>query len=62
MNILDENIIDNQRRQLKSWRVSVRQIGYEIGRKGMKDRKIIPFLHQLSHPAFFYPRRWLLRA
>jgi len=53
MNILDENIIDNQRRQLKSWRVSVRQIGYEIGRKGMKDRKIIPFLHQLSHPTFF---------
>jgi len=53
MNILDENIIDNQRRQLKSWRVSVRQIGYEIGRKGIKDREIIPFLHQLSHPAFF---------
>jgi hypothetical protein len=53
MNILDENIIDNQRRQLKSWRVSVRQIGYEIGRKGMKDREIIPFLHQLSHPTFF---------
>ena len=42
MNILDENIIDNQRRQLKSWRISVRQIGYEIGRKGMKDREIIP--------------------
>lgn len=53
MNILDENIIDNQRRQLKSWRVSVRQIGYEIGRKGMKDREIIPFLHQLSQPTFF---------
>jgi hypothetical protein len=53
VNILDENIIDNQRRQLKSWRVSVRQIGYEIGRKGMKDREIIPFLHQLSHPTFF---------
>ena len=31
MNILDENIIDNQRRQLKSWRIFVRQIGYEIG-------------------------------
>lgn len=53
MNILDENIIDNQRRQLKSWRVSVRQIGYEVGRKGMKDREIIPFLHQLSQPTFF---------
>jgi hypothetical protein len=53
MNILDENIIDNQRRQLKSWRVPVHQIGYEIGRKGMKDREIIPFLHQLSQPTFF---------
>jgi hypothetical protein len=53
VNILDENIIDNQRRQLKSWRISVRQIGYEVGRKGMKDREIIPFLHQLSQPTFF---------
>jgi len=51
--ILDENIIDNQRRQLKSWRISVRQIGYEIGRKGMKDREIIPLLHQLNQPTFF---------
>ena len=53
MNILDENIIDNQRRQLKSWRISVLQIGYEAGRKGMKDREIIPFLHQQSQPTFF---------
>ena len=53
MNILDENIIDNQRRQLNSWRISVRQIGFEIGRKGMKDREIIPFLHQLNQPTFF---------
>jgi hypothetical protein len=51
--ILDENIIDNQRRQLGSWRISVRQIGYEIGRKGMKDGEIIPFLHQLNQPTFF---------
>ncbi len=53
MNILDENIVDNQRRQLKSWRISVRQIGYEAGKKGMKDRAIIPFLHKLSQPTFF---------
>ena len=45
MNILDENIIDGQRRLLNSWRIPVRQVGYEIGRKGMKDREIIPFLH-----------------
>ena len=53
MNILDENIIDNQRRQLLNWRISVRQIGYESGKKGMKDHEIIPFLHQLRQPTFF---------
>lgn len=53
MNILDENIIDNQRRLLNSWRIPVRQVGYEVGRKGMKDREIIPFLHQLNQPTFF---------
>ena len=53
MNIFDENIIDSQRQQLKNWRISVRQIGYEAGRKGMKDREIIPFLHGLNQPTFF---------
>ncbi len=53
MNVLDENIIDNQRRQLMSWRIRIHQIGFEVGRKGMKDREIIPFLHQLKQPTFF---------
>ena len=53
MNIIDENIVDNQRQQLKSWRISVRQIGFEVGRKGMKDKEIIPLLHQLNQPTFF---------
>ncbi|NHZ71724.1 MAG: hypothetical protein GWP17_01400 [Aquificales bacterium] len=53
MNVLDENIIDNQRRQLGSWRIRIHQIGFEVGRKGMKDREIIPFLHQLKQPTFF---------
>lgn len=53
MNVLDENIIDNQRRQLMSWRMRIHQIGFEVGRKGMKDREIIPFLHQLKQPTFF---------
>ena len=53
MNILDENVIDSQRSQLRSWHIAVRQIGYEIGWKGMKDREIIPLLHQLNHPTFF---------
>ncbi|MCZ7668017.1 MAG: hypothetical protein M5U34_12895 [Chloroflexi bacterium] len=43
MNVLDENIIDNQRRQLMSWRMRIHQIGFEVGRKGMKDREVIPF-------------------
>jgi len=53
VNILDENIIDTQRRRLQGWRISIRQIGYEVGQKGMKDREIIPFLHQLTKPTFF---------
>lgn len=53
MNVLDENIIDNQRRQLMSWRMRIHQIGFEVGRKGMKDREVIPFLHQLKQPTFF---------
>ncbi len=53
MNILDENISDSQRRQLNSWRIYVRQIGFEVGKKGMSDREIIPLLHQLSRPTFF---------
>jgi hypothetical protein len=53
VNVLDENIIDNQRRQLMSWRMRIHQIGFEVGRKGMKDREIIPFLHQLKQPTFF---------
>lgn len=53
MNVLDENIIDSQRRQLMSWRLRIHQIGFEVGRKGMKDREIIPFLHQLKQPTFF---------
>lgn len=40
MNILDENIPASQRQLLKGWRVRVRQIGYDIGRKGMQDNKV----------------------
>lgn len=53
MNILDENIPRNQRELLKSWRVSIRQIGYDAGRKGIQDDEIIPLLHQLRRPTFF---------
>lgn len=53
MNILDENIPASQRQLLRSWRIRVRQIGYDIGRKGMQDDEIIPFLHQQRRPTFF---------
>jgi hypothetical protein len=53
MNILDENVLEGQRRLLADWRIPFRQIGCEIGRKGMKDDEIIPFLLQIRHATFF---------
>lgn len=53
MNILDENIVESQRQLLRGWRISIRQIGHEIGRKGMKDEAVIPFLLTLRRPTFF---------
>jgi hypothetical protein len=53
MNILDENVPAIQRNVLRAWRVPVRHFGYDIGRKGMTDEAIIPFLLTLSHPTFF---------
>jgi hypothetical protein len=37
VNVLDENILESQRQLLRSWRVPVRQIGHELGHKGMQD-------------------------
>ncbi|MBM4255794.1 MAG: hypothetical protein FJ147_07845 [Deltaproteobacteria bacterium] len=53
MNILDENVLEDQRQLLRQWRVPVRQIGQDIGRKGMQDENIIPFLLTLRRPTFF---------
>jgi hypothetical protein len=53
MDILDEQILENQRRLLRSWRIPIRQIGYDIGRKGVKDEEIITLLLQLRKPTFF---------
>ena len=53
MNILDENILESQRQLLLKWRVPFRQIGYEVGRKGMTDDEIIPFLLGLRQPTLF---------
>jgi len=53
VNILDENILRNQRQTLQSWRIRVHQIGEDVGRKGMKDDEIIPFLLERRRPTFF---------
>jgi hypothetical protein len=53
MNVLDENIPESQRQLLRGWRIQVRQIGNEIGNRGMKDDAIISLLHQFRSVAFF---------
>jgi len=53
MNILDENILNDQRQLLKMWRITSRQIGDDTGRKGMQDEEIIPLLHRSDRPTFF---------
>jgi hypothetical protein len=52
VNILDENIPASQRQLLESWRIHVRQIGFNLGRPGMQDEEIIPFLQSLRRPTF----------
>ena len=37
MNLLDENVREDQRSQLRTWGLPIQQIGSEMGRKGMKD-------------------------
>ena len=53
MNVLDENVSVIQRQLLRSWRIQVRHIGHDAGRKGMTDEDIIPFLLTLRRPTFF---------
>jgi hypothetical protein len=53
MNLLDENMPDSQRQLLRSWRVRVRQIGQEVGRRGMRDREVISLLHRLGGVTLF---------
>lgn len=53
MNILDENVPRNQWYDLKTKRITMRQIGYEVGRSGMQDDEIVPLLLSLSRSTFF---------
>jgi len=40
MNVLDENIPEHQRQLLSSWRIPVRQIGREVGHRGLQDPEL----------------------
>ncbi len=48
---------------LESWGIRVRQIGVDVGAKGMQDEEIISLLHRLRQPTFltrdddFYQQR-----
>lgn len=54
MNVIDENIVFSQRQRLTKLRIHYKQIGFEIGRRGMKDRNdVIPLLHGLHYATFF---------
>lgn len=53
MNILDENILASQRQLLKGWRIRVRQIGYDLERKGIKDDVVLSLLLQYGRPTLF---------
>jgi len=65
MILLDENIPEDQCKLLRKWRIRFRQIGQDVGRKGMKDEQhIIPLLHKLDDVTFltrdfgFFDGRW----
>lgn len=53
MNLLDENIIASQRELLRSWKFSVRQIGYDFEQAGLEDEQIISLLHRHRRATFF---------
>ena len=53
MIVLDENIPEDQRLLLRSWRTRAYQVGRDVGRAGIKDEQIIPLLLKLRRPIFF---------
>ena len=53
VNVLNENISASQRELLLRRRVRIRQIGFDIGRSGMQDADIVPFLLRPRRPTFF---------
>jgi hypothetical protein len=53
VNLLDENIVADEREKLLSSRIPFKQIGVEACEKGIKDEQILPFLLTLNNPTFF---------
>jgi len=53
VNLLDENIRDDQRALLRTWRIPFRQVGREISHSGVEDENLIPLLHRLHRATFF---------
>lgn len=53
MIILDENILEGQRLLLEAWGIRVRQIGLDVGRKGLEDEQIVVLLRSLRQPTLF---------
>jgi len=51
--LLDKNINESQRLQLRDWHIAVRHIGVDLKPQGIQDEEIIPFLHQLRRPTLF---------
>jgi hypothetical protein len=51
--ILDENILDGQCLLLEGWKIVARQIGLDVGRKGLKEDEIVVLLRRLRQPTFF---------
>jgi hypothetical protein len=53
VNLLDENIRDDQRALLRTWRIPFRQIGREISHSGVEDENLLPVLHRLHRATLF---------
>jgi hypothetical protein len=53
MHVLDENFPRPQRALLERWRIHVRQVGFELARKGTLDENVLPVLHRLRRVTFF---------
>lgn len=61
MIILDENIAESQRAILIKQGLNVKQIGFDLKYKGIKDEELMIFFHTLKKPTFISWDRGLYR-